>query len=119
MERVPLPLADEDPCGAPPSRPPLDADDATRLADRLKALADPTRLRLLSLVMSCDSACICDLTEPVGLSQPTVSHHMKVLVEAGLLDRGRRGRWVHYTVRRDAFRELSDLLGDPQRSLHS
>ncbi len=119
MTRLSLPLADDATCSTPPTRPPLDPDDATRLADRLNALADPTRLRLLSLVMSCDSACICDLTEPVGLSQPTVSHHMKVLVEAGLLDRERRGRWVHYSVRRDAFRELAHVLDDPRRTLHS
>lgn len=118
MAGLPPPLAD-DRCAAPPDRPPLDPDDAARLADRLKAIADPTRLRLLSLVLAADSACICDLTGPVGVSQPTVSHHMKVLVEAGLLDRERRGRWVHYSVRRDAFRELADLLGDPRRTLHS
>ncbi len=67
----------------------------------LKALAEPTRLRLVSLIAAHGAggqACVCDLTDPVGLSQPTVSHHLKVLVDAGLLDREQRGKWAYYSL---------------------
>jgi len=106
-------------CCAPTARPPLDRADAERLADQLKALADPTRLQLVSLVMACESACICDLTEPIGLSQPTVSHHMKVLVAAGLLTREKRGRWAHFSVIPEAFAALAALVGDPHQGLRT
>lgn len=114
-----LPLvADADPaCCAPLPAPPLDAGSAQELAVRFKALADPTRLQLLALVVAAGSACICDLTQPVGLSQPTVSHHMKVLVDAGLLRREKRGRWVHFSVIPGALRELAERLEDPGSSL--
>lgn len=106
-----LPLADDDgACCAPLTAAPLDAGAASALAEQFRALADPARLQLLSLVMASGSACICDLVEPVGLSQPTVSHHMKVLVDAGLLRRERRGRWVHFSVVAEALRELGELL---------
>jgi ArsR family transcriptional regulator len=77
---------------------PLDQDEAERLARVLRALADPARLRLLSLIARAPEGgiCVCDITEPLGLSQPTVSHHLKVLYEAGLIDRERRGTWVYY-----------------------
>ena len=112
-----LPLADEGACCAPLAAPPLDAAAAAALANQLKALADPARLQLLSIVLASGSACICDLTDPVGLSQPTVSHHMKVLVDAGLLDREKRGKWVHFSVNDQALRDLSDQLADPRGSL--
>lgn len=72
--------------------------EAQRLARVFKALGDPTRVKLLSLISASENAemCVCDLTEPVGLSQPTVSHHMKQLVEAGLVTREQRGRWAYY-----------------------
>ena len=112
-DHVLLPLADDDAaCCAPLAAPPLDAGTAMVLAGQLKALGDPHRLQLLSLVMASGSACICDLTEPVALSQPTVSHHMKVLVDAGLLNREKRGKWVHFSVEPDALRELGDQLAD-------
>lgn len=78
----------------------VDAAGAERIARVFKALGDPTRVRLLSLIAASESgeACICDLTEPVGLSQPTVSHHMKLLVDAGLASREQRGRWAYYRV---------------------
>jgi ArsR family transcriptional regulator, arsenate/arsenite/antimonite-responsive transcriptional repressor len=78
----------------------LDAAAAERLAAVLKALAEPTRLRLVSLIAGHDGteACVCDLTAPVGLSQPTVSHHLKILVEAGLLERTQRGKWAYYRL---------------------
>jgi len=74
--------------------------EADQLAALLKALAEPTRLRLLSLVAAQEGgeACVCDLTEPVGLSQPTVSHHLKILTDAGLLNRSKRGVWAYYRL---------------------
>lgn len=91
---------------------PVDAAGAERIASLLKALSDPTRLRLLSHVAAqgCESVCACDLTEPLGISQPTVSHHMKKLVDAGLLTREQKGRWAHYTVVTSAFAELRAFL---------
>jgi len=91
---------------------PMTVDDAQRIAGRLKALADPTRLRLLSHVAAqgCGAVCVCDLTEEVGISQPTVSHHMKKLVDAGLLTREQRGKWAHYSVVPEAFAELQAFL---------
>jgi ArsR family transcriptional regulator len=87
----------------------LDADEATMLAAVFGALADPIRLRLLSLVASADGeeVCACDLLEPSGRSQPTVSHHMRILVDAGLVTREKRGLWVWYRIvpsRLDALR---------------
>ena len=78
----------------------LDTATAERLAAVLRSLAEPTRLRLVSLIASRPGAesCVCELTEPVGLSQPTVSHHLKVLVDAGLLVREQRGRWAYYLL---------------------
>ena len=91
---------------------PLSWTEAERLADTLRVLADPARLRLLTLIASKPEtqACVCDLTEPVGLSQPTVSHHLKVLHEAGLLDREQRGRWAFYRLRSDALARLREFL---------
>ncbi|MFK4729480.1 metalloregulator ArsR/SmtB family transcription factor [Agromyces mediolanus] len=87
-------------CCAPLVREPLGPDDAARLAHKMKALADPTRLRLLSIVAAAadQEACVCDLIEPVGLSQPTVSHHLKILTEAGFLSRSKRGTWAYYRL---------------------
>jgi ArsR family transcriptional regulator, arsenate/arsenite/antimonite-responsive transcriptional repressor len=87
-------------CCAPVAAGTLDQASAERLAAVLKALAEPTRLRLISLVAAQPQreACICHLTAPIGLSQPTVSHHMKVLVDAGLLEREQRGKWAYYRL---------------------
>ncbi len=87
-------------CCSPVTGGILDPDAAADLARSFKALGDPTRVRLLSLIAAGDGgeACICDLTDPVGLSQPTVSHHMKLLVEAGLVTREQRGKWAYYAV---------------------
>jgi ArsR family transcriptional regulator len=84
----------------PAVRQALAAEGAEALARTLKALADPARLRLVSMVAAHDDAeaCVCDLTEPLGLSQPTVSHHLKVLVEAGILSRDKRGTWAYYRL---------------------
>jgi ArsR family transcriptional regulator len=91
---------------------PLSPEDAENLAIVLKAVSDPTRLRLLSLVAAHEGgeACICNLTEPVGLSQPTVSHHMRVLVEAGLLAREQRGKWAYFTLVPGALDELAAAI---------
>lgn len=90
----------------------LDAAAAERLAKMFKALADPTRVRLVSLIAAQPGreACICDLTEPVGLSQPTVSHHMKQLVEAGLVTREQRGKWAYFAIEPATLEVLSDAL---------
>ena len=91
---------------------PLDRDTATDLAVLFKALADPARLQLLALVGASEAGerCVCDLTEPLGLSQPTVSHHLKILVEAGLLTRERRGTWAWYSLVPDRLAELARVL---------
>ena len=91
------------------------AEQAEQVAPLLKALADPVRLRLMSLVASHPGgeACVCDLTDAFDLSQPTISHHLKVLHEAGLLDRDKRGVWVYYRARTDALASLGALIGDP------
>jgi ArsR family transcriptional regulator len=100
-------------CCSPVFGTSLDPDDADTLARRLKALADPARLRLLSLISRCGEVCGCEPVEPLGLSQPTVSHHLKVLVEAGLLERERRGKWIHYRVVPEAVEAIVDALRLP------
>jgi ArsR family transcriptional regulator len=91
---------------------PLERDEADRLATALKAIADPARLRLLSLIQAQPGheACVCHLTEPLGLTQPTVSHHLKVLLQAGLVDRDQRGSWAYFRVREEPLAALRDLL---------
>jgi ArsR family transcriptional regulator len=100
-------------CCSPLLQQPLSVEQAGRIAPLLKALADPVRLRLLSIVASHagGEACVCDLTDAFDLSQPTISHHLKVLHELGLLDRSKRGVWVYYRIRPDALRDLGTLLG--------
>lgn len=107
-----LPLLDVPACSPPPVSAPMDADRAAHVALRFKALGDPVRLRLLSLIAAHETgeACVCDLTEPVGLSQPTVSHHLKVLREAGLVTGERRGTWVHYRLVPGALTHLAGTL---------
>ncbi|TFD02585.1 transcriptional regulator [Cryobacterium sinapicolor] len=99
-------------CCAPTAREAIGADEAERLARLLKAVADPARLRLVSLVAAHDDleACVCDLTEPLGLSQPTVSHHLKVLVDAGILTRDKRGTWAYYRLVPGALGSLADRV---------
>ena len=79
-------------------RAPLGAEEAEEMAAALRVVADPARLRLISLLAGIDEACVCDLTEPLGLTQPTVSHHLKVLADAGLVDREQRGRWAFFRL---------------------
>ena len=90
----------------------LDSADADDLAGALKVLADPARLRLLSLIRAQPDheACVCHLTDPLGLSQPTVSHHLKVLLQAGLVEREKRGSWAFFRVREEPLAALRALL---------
>lgn len=110
--QLPLLPSDVGVCCSPLTGGVLEADEAERIAHTFKALGDPTRVRLLSLIASSadGEACICDLTEPVGLSQPTVSHHMKLLVDAGLATREQRGRWAYYRVVAEALEQASRTL---------
>jgi ArsR family transcriptional regulator len=105
-------------CCAPLSQGPLSAEQAEQVAPLLKALADPVRLRLMSLVASHPGgeACVCDLSDAFDLSQPTISHHLKVLHESGLLDREKRGVWVYYRARTQALASLGALIGYPAAS---
>lgn len=97
---------------APLVREPITVEDAEELAVTMKALADPARLRLLSIVAASENAeaCVCDLTEPVGLSQPTVSHHLKVLASAGFLSRTKRATWAYYSLVPGALERVSAFL---------
>ncbi|MEO5838110.1 MAG: metalloregulator ArsR/SmtB family transcription factor [Acidimicrobiales bacterium] len=90
---------------------PLKERDAQQLASAFAALSDPVRLRLLSLIAAEGEMCACDLVEPVGKSQPTVSHHLKVLHEAGLVERDRRGTWMWYRVVPERLNQLREVLG--------
>ncbi|MDQ6944968.1 MAG: metalloregulator ArsR/SmtB family transcription factor [Actinomycetota bacterium] len=100
-------------CCSPLTRQPLTAQQADQVTPVLKAIADPVRLRLLSLVASHHQgeACVCDLNDAFDLSQPTISHHLKQLHEAGLLQREKRGVWVYYRVDTAALGDLVSLLG--------
>ncbi len=107
--------ADTVPCCPPLSQEPMSAEQARRVAPLLKALADPVRLRLMSLVASHPGgeACVCDLAGAFDLSQPTISHHLKVRHETGLLDRDKRGVWVYYRARTEALASLGTIIGSP------
>ncbi|MFF7266339.1 ArsR/SmtB family transcription factor [Streptomyces sp. NPDC008159] len=102
-------------CCAPMVREPLGEEAAAELSRMFKALSDPIRLRLLSLIASHEGgeACVCDLIGPFDVSQPTISHHLKVLREAGLVGSERRGTWVYYWVLPEALAKLSALLQIP------
>ena len=99
-------------CCPPLTAQPLSQAQADQIAPLLKALADPVRLRLMSLVASHPGgeACVCDLNDAFHLSQPTISHHLKVLHDAGLLDRDKRGVWVYYRVRTEALASVGALI---------
>jgi len=90
----------------------MSPEQAARVTGLLKALADPIRLRLMSLIAAVDEACVCDLTAPFDVSQPTISHHLRVLREAGLVDSERRGTWVWYRARREALDAVGGLFTD-------
>jgi ArsR family transcriptional regulator len=92
----------------------LDEDQAAELAGRLKALADPVRLRLVSLLACAESGevCACDLPDVLGRKQPTISHHLKLLTDAGIIEREQRGRWAWFRLRADAITEVRAALGE-------
>ena len=106
-------------CCATLAREPLTQADAVGLAPLFKALADPVRLRLLSLIACHDGgeACVCELTGAFDLSAPTISHHLKVLRESGMIDAERRGTWIYYRVEPAVLARLSDMLGDRSGAL--
>lgn len=108
----PVGATDLSTCCNPVTSGVIDHEQAERLARRFRALADPTRVRLVSMIAAHrdGEACVCDLTEPVGLSQGTVSHHLKQLVEAGLVRREQRGRWSYFRVEQPALDALSRTL---------
>lgn len=94
---------------------PLDEAEAESLAARLKALADPTRIRLVSMLATSPTGelCACDLPEVLGKSQPTTSHHLKQLIDAGLVEREQRGKWAWFRLRREALADVRVALGEP------
>jgi ArsR family transcriptional regulator, arsenate/arsenite/antimonite-responsive transcriptional repressor len=98
-------------CCAPLGAASLSDDQAEATARLFKALADPARVKIVNLLAtSPDPVCVCEFTGPLGLSQPTVSHHLKKLVQAGLLEREQRGTWAYYSLRRDALAGLATAL---------
>ncbi|MFI1812332.1 ArsR/SmtB family transcription factor [Streptomyces sp. NPDC020422] len=117
VPEIALPARGSVPCCPPLISAELSTLDAERLANLFKALSDPVRLRLLSRVAShpAGEACVCDIAD-VGVSQPTVSHHLKKLREAGLLTSQRRRTWVYYRVDPDVFAALASLLAMPERA---
>ena len=108
--REPLTLLES--CCSPVTGQVLSQADAERLAGALKAIADPARLRLISIVAASETGevCVCDFTGPIGLSQPTVSHHLKVLVDAGVLGREQRGKWAYYRLVPGALADIAGVL---------
>jgi ArsR family transcriptional regulator len=104
--------ATAEPCCGSVLAAPLDAVDATELAKGFSALADPVRLRVLSILAAAPEGevCVCDFVEPLGKSQPTISHHMKILSEAGLVSGDRRGKWVWYSLNRERLAELQATI---------
>ena len=94
-----------------PGADPLPAAERERLAARFKALADPARVGIVNLLSTAEEVCVCELTAPLGLAQPTVSHHLRVLREAGLVSVSKRGTWSYYRIEPDALRGLASALG--------
>jgi len=112
QERMLAELAEQVGCCSPLAREPLSPGQAVELSKLFKAMGDPVRLRLASLIASHEAgeACVCELTDAFDLSGPTISHHLKVLREAGLISGERRGTWVYYRIQPDALRRLSAIL---------
>ena len=108
MAETTLPVLTD--CCADGLTSPLSRSDAEGLARALKAVAYPARLQLLALIRSAGETCACDLYEPVGLSQPTVSHHLKVLADAGLVHREQRGQWAWFSVNEEALNDLGRVF---------
>lgn len=110
MTKIPLQLLE---CAPAPGAEPLARSSAENIAELLKAVADPTRLQILAMIAATEnqSACVCDLTEPLDLTQPTVSHHIKKLSEVGLVTKERKGTWVWYSLNRERWAEIAKLFG--------
>ena len=98
-------------CGPPLTGVPLTEDDAAALAAVLAALADPVRLRILSILATEGEVCSCHLQEPLGKSQPTISHHTRVLAQAGLIEGGKRGKWTWWRIVPERLAALRQALG--------
>lgn len=107
-----LPVIDAAACCEPLTKDALTAEQADDLAKSLKAIADPARLRLISIIAASEAqeACVCDLTDLLDIGQPTVSHHLKVLTDAGFITRSKRGTWAYYKLVPGALDSLSRLL---------
>ncbi len=107
-----LPLRDLQDCCAPITSEVITESNAESLARSMKALADPVRIRIVSMIAAHANAeaCVCDITEPLGLAQPTVSHHLKVLADAGFLERTKRGTWAYYRITPGSLDALSSFL---------
>jgi ArsR family transcriptional regulator, arsenate/arsenite/antimonite-responsive transcriptional repressor len=104
MDRLPIV------CCAPLSAPVLSDEEAEGTAALFRALADPARVRIVNVLATSEEAvCVCNLTEPLGLTQPTVSHHLKKLVDAGLLEREQRGKWAYFSINPEAMARLAGL----------
>ncbi|MGI5151354.1 ArsR/SmtB family transcription factor [Plantactinospora sp. CA-294935] len=103
-------------CTPGPAHPPLARADAEQIARLLKALSDPTRLQILSIIEATPTgeACVCDLTDAFTMTQPAISHHLKILVDAGVLDRDKRGSWAWYSLRPTQLEPIRHLLPGPQ-----
>lgn len=98
-------------CCAPLAAPALSDEEAAATAEVFKALADPARVRIVNVLATSDEpVCVCHLIEPLGLSQPTVSHHLKKLTDAGLLEREQRGKWAYFSLRADAAETLAGVV---------
>ena len=104
-------------CCTPLLTAPIGEDEAVELAALLKALADPARLRLVSIVANAGEACACDLYEPLDRSQPTVSHHLTQLVKAGILEREQRGKWAWFRLRGNRLEQICTALAARPRSV--
>jgi ArsR family transcriptional regulator len=112
MNLLTLSPVDVEQCAPEGLASPIGRPEAEQLAVLLKAIADPTRLQLIAYINASneEEACVCNLTEPLGLSQPTVSHHLKVLTDAGLIEREKRGTWVWYSINQPLWQQLSKLF---------
>ena len=109
MKNIPIQLLE---CAPTPGIEPLAREKAESIAETLKAISDPTRLQILAMIAEADQqeACVCNMTAPLGLSQPTISHHLKKLNEAGIVDRERRGTWVWYSLNKERWKKISELF---------
>jgi ArsR family transcriptional regulator len=117
-ERTLLPVADDAACGPVVTAVPLAEADASVLASLLSALADPVRLRLLSVVAAQGEVCSCHLEGPLGKSQPTISHHTRVLADAGLIEGDRRGKWTWWRIVPDRLTFVRDAVAAIQQNQH-